>query len=219
MRKHVSILAWVGEGRGSHPEGATRPLEGRLLMAGAARISSGSSTTLLSLSFVGDLLRNKMNERWASANSAGSENVNSYSSSASSASSRVLKGVCPRPASFIDWVVIFLSGWGASASGDFKYGTGDRRGVAISSLPIISGRRKCANLLELELETFTGGQSQLILVICFPWSCVSRLAKNLQQKTNTICKLQLAPGGYGWHKHWFLLLLWFVPNDHLSTVW
>ena len=108
MQKHVSIPAWGGEGRGSHPEGATRPLEGRLLMAGAARISSGSSTMLLSLSFVGDLLRNKMNERWASANSAGSENVNSYSSSASSASSRVLKGVCPRPAPFIDWV-IFLS--------------------------------------------------------------------------------------------------------------
>ena len=82
-------------------------------MGGAARISSGSSVTLLSLSFVGDLLRNKMNERWASANSAGSENVNSYSSSASSASSRVLKGVCPRPDPLIDWV-IFLSGWGAS---------------------------------------------------------------------------------------------------------
>ena len=107
--------------------------------------------------------------------------------------------------------------WGATASGDLKYGTGDRREVAISSLPIISARRKCANLLELELETFTGGQSQPILVICFPWSCVSRLAKNPPKKQTQFAKIALAPG-YGWHKHWFLLLLWFVPNDHLLCV-
>ena len=159
-------------------------------MAGAARISSGSSTMLLSLSFDGDLLRNKMNERWASANSAGSENVNSYSSSASSASSRVLRGVCSRPAPFIDWV-IFLSGWGASASvsGDLKCGTGDRREVAISSLPIISGRRKCANLLELELETFTGRAIAANLGNLFPLvMCFQTGEKSHPTKANTICK-------------------------------
>ena len=186
MQKHVSIPAWVGEGRGSHPEGATRPLEGRLLMGGAARISSGSSVTLLSLSFVGDLLRNKMNERWASANSTGSENVNSYSSSASSASSRVLNGVCPRPAPFIDWV-IFLSGvqvckwapqmwdWRQEGGGYFKppdhISPPEMCKFTWAWIRNVYGRAIAANLGNL-----------FPLVMCF------QTGEKSPQKTNTICK-------------------------------
>ena len=154
LNKHVTIPAWGGEGRGSHPEGAAMPVEWGGRRGGAGSISSGFSPWLLcfSRSLLGDLLRNKRNERWASANSDGSENASSYSSSASSASSRVLSEVCcPRTVTESDWVMILS--W--SAVEGFKCGTGDSSWLFLG-LPIISHDRKCANLLELELETFTG---------------------------------------------------------------
>ena len=176
--KHFTIPTWGVMGRGSHPEGATMLVSGGGRRGGAGSISSRSSPWLLSFScsLLGDLLRNKRNERWASANSDGSENASSYSSSASSASSRVPSEVCwcPRTVTESDWVMVLS--W--SAVEGFKCGTGDSSWLFLG-LPIISHDRKCANLLELELETFTG-QSQEILVISFPRSCVSRLAEDEQ---------------------------------------